>query len=254
MVAYPPHSEQRAIAEALSNVDELIAASDALLAKKRAIKQAAMQQLLTGRNRLPGFDGDWKTKRLDDLGFFSKGYGIKRDEVSQDGFPCIRYGEIYTTYETRVSDPLTRIPLDVALSALPINSGDILFAGSGETAEEIGRCTVYLGEDQAYAGGDIVVLTPVRQNSLYLGYLLNHATVAAQKARMAQGDAVVHISAANLAQVRVSLPSIGEQAAIADVLSDMDDEIATLERRRDKTRAIKQGMMEQLLTGRVRLV
>ena len=253
-VPLPPPAEQHAIAEALSDVDGLLEALEALIAKKRAIKQAAMQQLLTGRSRLPGFDGDWETKRLDDLGFFSKGYGIKRDEVSQDGFPCIRYGEIYTAYETRVSDPLTRIPLDVALSALPINSGDILFAGSGETAEEIGRCIAYLGEDQAYAGGDIVVLTPVRQNSLYLGYLLNHATVAAQKARMAQGDAVVHISAANLAQVQISLPSIGEQGAISDVLADMDAEIAALERRCDKARAVKQGMMEQLLTGRVRLV
>ena len=99
-----------------------------------------------------------------------------------------------------------------------------------------------------------MVLTPVRQNSLYLGYLLNHSTVAVQKARMAQGDAVVHISAANLAQVQISLPSIEEQRAIADVLADMDAELAALEKRFDKTLAIKQGMMEQLLTGRVRLV
>ena len=94
----------------------------------------------------------------------------------------------------------------------------------------------------------------MRQNSLYLGYLLNHSTVATQKARMAQGDAVVHISAANLAQVQISLPPIGEQTAIADVLADMDAEIVVLERRCDKTRVVKQGMMEQLLTGRVRLV
>ena len=253
-VPLPQPAEQHAISKALSDVDELLGALDALIAKKRAVKQAATQQLLTGRVRLPGFNSKWATKGLKELGVFSKGSGIKRDEVSQEGLPCIRYGEIYTTYETCVSDPVTRVTSEVASSALPIRTGDILFAGSGETVEEIGRCIAYLGGDQAYAGGDIVVLTPVAQNSLFLGYLLNHSTVAAQKARLAQGDAVVHIHAANLAQVQIALPSIDEQTAIAAVLFDMDAEIEALERRLDKVRAIKHGMMEQLLTGRVRLV
>ena len=82
---------------------------------------------------------------------------------------------------------------------------------------------------------------------------MNHPTVATQKARMGQGDAVVHISASNLAQVSIELPPLTEQTAIANILSDMDAEIAVLERRRDKTRVVKQGMMQQLLTGRVRL-
>ena len=254
LVPIPPPPEQCTIAETLSDVDDQLEALDALITKKRAIRQAAMQQLLTGKSRLPDFRGKWSTRRLGNLGNFAKGYGIRRDDTSKEGFPCIRYGEIYTTYENYVSDPKARIPLDVARSALLIKTGDLLFAGSGETADEIGRCVAYLGEEQAYAGGDIIVLTPVGQNSLYLGYLLNHSTVAAQKARVAQGDAVVHISAANLARVQFSLPSIEEQTAIATVLSDMDAEIATLERRRDKVREVKQGMMQQLLTGRVRLV
>ena len=253
MLRLPQSPEQRAIAEALFDVDELLGALETLITKKRAIKQAAMQQLLTGKTRLPGFRGEWETKRLRDLGFFSKGKGIKRDDVSQEGYSCIRYGEIYTKYENHVSDPLTRIALSVVESALPIQAGDILFAGSGETAEEIGRCVAYLGESQAYAGGDIVVLTPADQDSLYLGYLLNHSTVTMQKARMAQGDAVVHISATSLARVQISLPPVREQTAIAGVLSDMDGEIAALERRRDKTREIKRGMLQQLLTGRIRL-
>lgn len=253
-VLLPNPPEQREITEVLSDVDGLLAALEELIAKKKAIKQAAMQQLLTSLVRLPGFTDEWQILRLGNIGSFSKGSGIKRDEVSQEGFPCIRYGEIYTTYETRVADPVTRIPSEIAASALAIKTGDILFAGSGETAEEIGRCIAYLGEDQAYAGGDIVVLTPISQNSLFLGYFLNYTTVVAQKSRMAQGDAVVHISAANLAKVEISLPTFVEQEAIATVLLDMDAEITALERRRDKVRAIKQGMMEQLLTGRVRLV
>ena len=253
-VQLPPLAEQHAIAEALSDVDKLLGSLEKLIAKKRAIKQATMQQLLTGKTRLPGFGKAWETKRLGQLGAFSKGRGITRGDISDSGLPCVRYGELYTRYEDYVFNLMTRIPLAVASTALPIKTGDLLFAGSGETAEEIGRCAAYVGAGQAYAGGDIVVLTPVGQDSIYLGHLMNYRTVVIQKARMGQGDAVVHINASNLAQVQISLPPVEEQAAIAAVLSDMDAEITALERRRDKTRAIKQGMMQQLLSGRVRLI
>jgi len=252
-VALPPLPEQHAIAAALSDVGGLIGALDVLIEKKRAIKQAAMQQLLTGKTRLPGFSSEWETKRLGDVGVFSKGRGIKRDDVSDGGVPCIRYGELYTRYYNYVTTPVSRIPMTVAQTALPIKTGDLLFAGSGETAEDIGRCAAYLGDEQAYVGGDIIVLTPSGQNSMYLGYLMNCSSVAAQKARLGQGDAVVHISATNLARVEINLPPIDEQRAIAAVLSDMDAEIAALERRREKAAQIKQGMMQQLLTGRIRL-
>ena len=253
-VVLPPVPEQRAIAEALSDVDGLLAALERLIDKKRAIKQAAMQQLLTGETRLLGFSGAWETNRLGEIGPFSQGRGIKREDVSLEGLPCVRYGELYTRYHNYILSVASRIPPSVALTALPIRTGALLFAGSGETAEEIGSCAAYLGKEQAYAGGDIVVLTPLEQNSIYLGHLMNHPTVVAQKARMAQGNAVVHISASNLAQVEIELPCTAEQTAIAAVLSDMDSEIDQLEQRRDKTRAIKQGMMQALLTGRVRLV
>ena len=251
----PPHiSEQRAIAEVLSDVDGLINALDALIAKKHAIKQATMQQLFDPiYTRLPGFSGAWETKRLGEIGTFTKGRGIKRDDVSDDGVPCIRYGELYTRYQNYILKIVSRIPSDVAETALPIKTGDLLFAGSGETAEEIGRCAAYLGKEQAYVGGDVIVLTPSGQNSIFLGHLMNSPTVSAQKARLGQGDAVVHIYINNLAQGQIDLPPLEEQRAIAAVLSDMDAEIAALEQRRDKTIAIKQGMMQQLLTGRVRL-
>ena len=253
-IPLPPLSEQRAIAEALSDMDGLLQSQDALIGKKRAIKQAVMQQLLTGKTRLPGFSGAWETRQLGELGPFAKGRGIRRDDVSDEGVPCIRYGELYTRYKDYVLKPVARIPLTAASESLPIKTGDLLFAGSGETSGEIGRCAAYLGKEQAYAGGDVVVLTPLSQSSLYLGYLMNHPTVTAQKARMAQGDAVVHISSRNLAQIQIDLPSLEEQTAIAAVISDMDADISALEKRRDKTRALKQGMMQQLLTGRTRLL
>jgi type I restriction enzyme, S subunit len=253
-VPVPKLAEQRAIAEALSDVDALLGALEALIAKKRAIKQAAMQQLLTGKTRLPGFRGEWEVKQLGGVGVFLKGSGVKKDESQSGGLPCIRYGEIYTHHHDHIRFFNSWISPKVAETATPLRRGDVLFAGSGETKEEIGKCVAFDHDVQAYAGGDIVILRPTGVDSSFLGYLLNTHSVASQKASRGQGDAVVHISSSALADICVSLPSLEEQTAIATVLSEMDADIAALEARRDKTRAIKQGMMQQLLTGRIRLV
>ncbi|MDE0183924.1 MAG: restriction endonuclease subunit S [Candidatus Poribacteria bacterium] len=202
---------------------------------------------------LQRFSGAWETKQLKELGPFSKGRGIKRDHVTDEGVPCVRYGELYTRYKNYISKIASRIPPEVAATALPIKNGDLLFAGSGETAEEIGRCAAYLGEEQAYAGGDVIVLTPSGQNSIYLGHLMNSPIVSTQKARLAQGDAVVHIYINNLAEVKIELPPITEQNAIAKILSDVDGLLNALESLIAKKQAIKQAVMLQLLTGRTRL-
>jgi len=253
-IAIPPFPEQGVIAAALGDMDALLGALTKLIAKKRDLKQAAMQQLLTGQTRLPGFSGEWEVKRLGDIGIFSKGKGIRKDEVVTDGLPCIRYGEIYTHYDDYIRDFFSFIPAHVAKQSQRLHKGDLLFAGSGETAEEIGKCVAFLDDAEAYAGGDIVILSPIGRNSMYLGYLMNHASIAEQKARMGQGDAVVHISVRNLAQLKLRLPHEDEQTAISAVLSDMDAEITALEQRLAKTRALKLGMMQELLTGRTRLV
>ncbi|WP_419162884.1 restriction endonuclease subunit S [Candidatus Palauibacter sp.] len=252
-IPLPPRREQRAIAAALSDSNELIRSLEALIAKKQATKQATMQQLLTGRTRLPGFGGEWAGRRLGELGAFRKGKGIRRTELRETGARCVRYGELYTRYQNYVVNPVSRIPKDVAATALRIEKGELLFAGSGETAEEIGICVAYIGEEPAYAGGDIIVLRAPGQDPVYLAHLLNAPVAARQKARMAQGDAVVHIRADHLAEIELPLPPVREQRAIAAVLSDMDAEIEALERRLDKARALKQGMMQQLLTGSIRL-
>jgi type I restriction enzyme S subunit len=253
-IPLPPLPEQRAIARALSDVDDLISALDKLIEKKRAIKQATMQQLLTGRTRLPGFGGEWGSTILGRVGEFYKGQGISRRDVVAEGVPCIRYGELYTHYRNWTTDTVSRTTHKAAQKSVAVRTGDLLFAASGETAEEIGACVAYLGNEVAYAGGDIIVLRPNGDDSCYLGYLLDHESITAQKARVAQGDAVVHISARNLSRIELHLPPLPEQRAIATILSHMDAEIAALERRREKTRLLKQGMMQELLTGRIRLV
>ncbi len=252
--AVPKYEEQKAIADALSDVDALIGSLEKLIAKKHDIKTGTMQQLLTGKKRLPGYYGKWTSSKLGEIGQFRKGKGIRKNEVLDSGLPCVRYGEIYTRHRDYIKNFYSFISPAVASEASIIKAGDLLFAGSGETSEEIGKCVAYLSNDHAFAGGDIVIYRAPDQDAKYLGFLMNHESVVVQKMQMGQGDAVVHIHAKNIAGIEVCLPPIDEQQAISDVLSDMDFEIGELENRLTKTKAIKQGMMQELLTGRTRLV
>jgi type I restriction enzyme S subunit len=253
-IALPPVAEQRAIAAALNDVDALLGGLDRLIGKKRDLKQAAMQQLLTGQTRLPGFRGEWEVKRLGDVGTFLKGSGVRKDDAQSGNLPCVRYGEIYTHHNDYIKSFNSWISPEVAATATRLRQGDLLFAGSGETKEEIGKCVAFVEDREAYAGGDIVILRAAGVSPMFMGYYCNTAPIAAQKASKGQGDAVVHISRAALSTIIVRLPSLPEQTAIASVLFDIDAELSALEGQRDKTRALKQGMMQELLTGRTRLV
>ncbi|MCG2741136.1 MAG: restriction endonuclease subunit S [Syntrophaceae bacterium] len=250
----PPLPEQEAIAEVLSDADGLIESLEQLLAKKRQIKQGATQELLTGKKRLPGFSGEWEVKRLGELGSFLKGGSVTKDQTQSGPLACVRYGELYTRHNNYIREFYSWISREVASTATRLKTGDILFAGSGETKEEIGKCAAFLDDIEAYAGGDIVILRAEKANPVFLGYYLNTAIINHQKASRGQGDAVVHISRAALADICGAFPSLPEQTAIAAILSDMDGEIAAIETKLVKARTIKQGMMQELLTGRIRLV
>jgi len=138
---------------------------------------------------------EWEMKRLGQVGAFSKGSGVSRSESNSGDLPCIRYGEIYTDHNDYIKQFKSFISESVALTATELRPGDILFAGSGETKEEIGKAVAYLGgEERAYCGGDIVILSPTAEyDSRYLGYVCNSRPVNTQKAARGQGDAVVHI-------------------------------------------------------------
>jgi len=192
---------------------------------------------------------DWEVKKLGEIGSFSKGKGIRKDEVVSEGLPCIRYGEIYTTHNYYIKSFNSFITQSVANESVEIKKGDLLFAGSGETAEEIGKCVAFVGNERVFAGGDIVILRPsINNNSLFLGFLLNNQIVSRQKASMGQGDAVVHISGKNLSEIQIPIPSTkAEQTAIATALNDADALITQLEKLIAKKRNIKQGAMQELL-------
>lgn len=249
----PSLAEQRAIGGLLTDADHSVTTLQRMVEKKRAIKQGMLQQLLSGESRLPGLTELWSTTTLGELGTFLKGRGVKRDDVRSAGIRCVRYGELYTAFDDYTTEATSFVTPDVAATALPLRFGDVLFAGSGETRHEIGKCVAYLGHTPAVAGGDVIVLRGDQCNSIYLALLANAPGVVSQKARVGQGDAVVHIYSSALAAVEVNLPPRGEQDSIAHVIVDVDREIRVLGQRLRKAEEVKQGMMQELLTGRTRL-
>lgn len=197
---------------------------------------------------------DWEVKRLGDIGLFSKGAGISRAQANSGKIPAVRYGELYTTHHNYIKRFESFISDEVAKESTQLTYGDIVFACSGETKEEIGKCAAFLGSEVAYAGGDLIILSPRNgYDSKFLAFELNAPFCALQKASAGQGDAVVHIRRESLENLIVVIPSLAEQKAIAEALSDVDALIAAQEELIEKKRAIKQGAMQELLTGKKRL-
>lgn len=198
------------------------------------------------------FPKSWKLAKVGDLGEVLKGKGISKVEVRSTGFPCIRYGELYTTYHYHFKNTVSYIDSNSAKLSQEIVKNDILFAGSGETAEEIGKCATYLGNKKAYAGGDIIILRPKNVNGLFLGYLLNCDFVNNQKTILGQGHSVVHIYPKGIAEIVIPLPSLPEQNKIAKILSAFDKAIDKLTLLIETKEKRKKGLMQKLLTGEVR--
>ncbi|MDE0102752.1 MAG: restriction endonuclease subunit S [Bryobacterales bacterium] len=247
----PTVAEQRAIAAVLSDVDGLIGSLETLIAKKRAIKRAAMQQLLTGRTRLPGFEGEWGTRRIDALATVDPENlpsrtdpGFAFNYISLDHVDAGRLlgssRESFATAPSRARRVL-RID-DVLMSTVrPALQGHLFYSGQVPNA----ICSTGFAVLRA------------RGNEGDPRFLFAHLFgdfVAAQLQRLLAGSNYPAINSGDVARMGVTCPpTLAEQSAIATVLSDMDAEIAALECRLDKTRSIKQGMMQQLLTGAVRL-
>ena len=236
--------EQRAIAATLSDVDVLLVGLDRLIAKKRDIKQAAMQQLLTGKTRLPGFRGNWEWVELGDIATI-RSLKVVTSSTS-GGTQCVELesigqgsGRLLKTVDATGSSP-----------KYSFKRGDVLF----------GRLRAYLRK-YWLATFDGVCSTEIwplssREESICCDflYLLVQTNGFIEAAGVSYGTHMPRSDWSVVRKFRVLLPSVEEQSAIAAVLSDMDAEIAALEARRDKTRLLKQAMMQELLTGKTRLV
>ena len=265
LLARPPLPEQRAIATALSDVDALLDGLDRLIAKKRDLKQAALQQLLTGQTRLPGFHGEWEVKTLGDLFNFSGGYSASRSQLSTEGHCYLHYGDIHGATKTCVDAradhqdiPKFNIPLKRVSPGSLLKDGDVVFVDASEDDEGTSKHVVVVNKDSVpFISGLHTIVAKSKTNELvheYRRYCFQTAAVRQQFLFYAVGKKVSGISKTNIPKLTLPVPSVPEQTAIADVLSDMDAELAALEARRDKTRDLKQAMMQELLTGKTRLV
>ena len=161
----------------------------------------------------------WAVLPLGRIGRFFKGFGgTKADEVA-DGVPCVRYGDLYTSHKFAIRETRSLVALDRAADYMPIRYGDLLFAGSGETIDEIGKSAVNLIASRACCGGDVLVLRPTRAlHAPFLGYAADHRLVVDEKARMGQGVTVMHIYTNSLKWLMLPVPPLAEQRSIARFL------------------------------------
>jgi type I restriction enzyme S subunit len=254
----PPLAEQYAISTALSDVDALIAGLEKLIAKKRDLKQAAMQQLLTGQTRLPGFSGDWASRSLGSLGAT---YGGLVGKGKNDfGHGSARYVPFVNVMANIRIDCGALEPVNVASTENQnrVLCGDLLFNGSSETPEEVALCALMTQTvDDLYLNSfcfGFRFKQGAEASGLFLTYLMRSQMGRELMKSLAQGSTRYNLSKSALLQARLVLPNLEEQTAIATVLSDMDADLSALEARLAKTRDLKQGMMQELLTGRTRLV
>lgn len=257
-IPMPLRDEQEAIAEALSDADALIESLDQLITKKRQIKQGTMQELLTGKRRLPGFGGEWESKRLGDLG--STYGGLTGKTKSDFGEGSSRYITFMNVMANVVIDCDIFEPVKVSSTESQNRAikGDLFFNGSSETPEEVGLCSVL-----ADSVADVYLNSfcfgfrfweGAKADGLYFAYYFRSREGRELLKSLAQGATRYNLSKTALLRVTFPLPSQKEQTAIATLLSDMDTELAALESRLAKARQIKQGMMQELLTGRIRLL
>jgi type I restriction enzyme S subunit len=240
----PPEAEQRAIAQALSDVDALLDGLDRLIAKKRDLKQAAMQQLLTGRTRLPGFSEEWTAKRLGEISEIAMGRTPPRLNQAfwGRGFKWLSIADLHTKVVSESKEEITPlaastmtiIPKGTLLMSFKLSIGRLCFAG----------CDLFTNEA-------ICSFNNLQANAEFLYYVLGRTDFSLYGKQAVKGYT---LNKDSLKLVEVRMPSLPEQAAIASVLSDMDADLTALDSRRNKVRLLKQAVMQQLLTGRTRLV
>ena len=253
-------AEQRSIAMALRNVDALLGELGNLIAKRRGIKQAAMQELLTGKRRLPGFEGEWEVTTLFDLAnrkkeFFDDGDWIESVHIRNEGIRLIQTGNIGVGRFVEKDDKkFISEKSFTSLRCKQLMQGDLLVC---RLAEPAGRSCILpdIGEERIVTSVDVTIFRP--PSDLADRQFLNQVFSARNWLRTVSdrsgGTTHKRISRGSLGRLFIKLPSVPEQTAIAEILSEMDSEIAAIEISLEKAHSLKQGMMQQLLTGKIRL-
>ncbi|QZA82565.1 restriction endonuclease subunit S [Deefgea piscis] len=262
-IALPPIHEQNAIVAALSDVDTLLAKLDALIAKKRDLKQAAMQQLLTAQTRLPGFVGEWVNVALGDIADSNQkwsftggpfGSNLKSSDYIDDGVRIIQLQNIGDGEFHNDSKVFTTSKKADELLSCNIYPGEIILSKMGDP---VARACIIPPHHERYlmcSDGIRLVVNPKKFNTYFIFLAINYPDFRSRAENAGTGSTRKRIGLTELRNLEIFCPPLPEQIAIVTILSDMDAEITALEARRDKTRTLKQGMMQELLTGKTRLI
>ena len=270
-IPVPPLETQQKIADYLDEkcgeIDKTIEKQKESIEKLKAYKQSLISETVTkGLNKstplkpsgitwLGDIPSHWEVKRVKYVAnSFEKGNGITKDDVIFDGdIQCIRYGEIYSKYDRQCIESISNTNIDKIKSPVHISKGDILFAGTGELIEEIGKNIVYMGDKPCLAGGDIIILKH-NQNPIFLNYALNSTSSQSQKSHGKLKLKVVHISASAIGNIRIALPPITEQNKIAEFLdrkcSEIDSTINKKQKIIEKLDAYKKSLIFECITGK----
>lgn len=248
----PPLPEQEKIAEILGTWDQAIEKLSGLIELKKLLKKGLMQELLTGKTRLPGFTQPWKEVKLGGIFNIKKGQGLSKEVLDDKGSnKCVLYGELYTKYPEVIKSVESKTNQKDGIFS---QEGDILIpASTTTTGVDLANATALLEKD-VLLGGDINILRSKNEISpIFFAYLLTHI-YKFDIAKLAQGITIVHLYGEFLKNMRILIPSdISEQQAIADVLSTADDEIKLLNQKLEALKEQKKGLMQQLLTGEIRV-
>jgi type I restriction enzyme S subunit len=233
-IPVPPKHEQQAIATILSDTDELIRSLSALIAKKRQIKEGAMQELLTGKKRLAGYSGEWEVKKLGEIADYRNGKSFE-NSISKNG----SYNLI----------TLNSIDIKGKLS-----KGDLIMILSDVAHGNFLGLTDVIPEDNKYVLNQRIGALKNLKNviSRFLSIYINQNQKYFKMS--GKGSSQQNLGKNDILNFEIRIPPFEEQQAIAEILSDMDSEITALEQKREKYRLIKQGVMQQLLTGKIRLI
>ncbi|WP_341857984.1 restriction endonuclease subunit S [Sinorhizobium medicae] len=262
VVPFPPtQAEQETIADALLDADALVKSLESLIAKKIAIKQGAMQELLTGRQRLPGFKAPWGERSLFQLAGcqkerFNDGDWVESEHIIESGIRLIQTGNIGIGefVESESKKYISEVSFK-ALRCKEVRTGDLLIS---RLADPAGRACILpeIGEDKVITSVDVTIFRPLKDEAdeCFLKQIFCTSDWFQSVSDRSGGTTHKRISRGALGAIKIRVPSVSEQAAIASVLKEMDSEIASLQSKLKKAHLVKQGMMQQLLTGRVRLI
>lgn len=274
-IAFPSEKEQQSIVtfldEKTAKIEKLIEIENKQIEKLKEYKQAVITEAVTkgldksapmkdsGVEWIGEIPENWGVKKVKFIAdSFEKGSGITKEDIVTDGdTPCVRYGEIYTKYNNGFSICVTRTNLENVSTPVYFEFGDILFVGTGELVEEIGKNIVYLGTEKCLAGGDIIIMKH-NQEARFLNYAMNCIRSQMQKSYGKAKLKVVHISAYNIGNIYIALPNKEIQTEIADYLDKKCSEIDTLakikQKKIDTLNEYKKSLIYEYVTGKKEVV